>query len=136
QARYECAGLRDQSENPTNKELIGPVWNPDLIPGNKTGRGADAVNPGTIGEMMFQIAPELVLRSSADTNDHMFRFALLEQREQRGIGDPVAAPCSRVSELALSLSSGRRVLTALPFGTAHRAVATSIVIGRDIALVD
>src|SRR5438045_5396590 len=69
--------------------------------------------------MFAQVKPELLLNSSPDADNDMLRFALFQNRDQRIVSNAVVAS----------------LRDALPFLTAHRAVATTGIHWRDVAIV-
>src|SRR5438045_3420581 len=84
--------------------------------------------------MFAQVKPELLLNSSPDADKDVLRFAVFQNRDQLIVSNAVAAS---LRDALPFLTAHRAVATtgALPFLTAHRAVATTGIIGRDVAVV-
>src|SRR5260370_24744839 len=77
----ENARLGEKTEQPTEIETIRPIGNRNLIAGEKSERGADAVNRRPIIQMIAQIMTELFLGPAADGNNDVLRFATLDPDE-------------------------------------------------------
>src|SRR5438067_3260378 len=84
--------------------------------------------------MFAQVKPELLLDSSPDADNDMLRFALFQNRDQRIVSNAVAVS---LRDALPFLTAHRAVATtgALPFPSAHRAVATTGIIRRDVAVL-
>ena len=86
-ARSEEARLGEKTQEPAQINAVGPVGYGNLVAGDKTERGANAVNGGPISQPLYYIMSELFLRPAADGNQDMGRAALLEERKKMSILD-------------------------------------------------
>ena len=79
--------VRQQAEEPAKIKAIGPIRDRDLITGDETKRGADAMNGGTIAAVLAQIKSELFLNATAQRDHNVARPARSDPREERWIFD-------------------------------------------------
>ena len=82
EARDEDARLSDGAEEPADVIFVGPIGDADLVAGEKTERGADAMDRRPVIEMLEQIVAELVLHPAADRDHDMLRALSPNEREE------------------------------------------------------
>ena len=84
-ARGEEARLGQKAQEPAEIKAVGPVGYGNLVAGDKTERGANAVNDGPISQPLYYIMSKLFLRPAPDGNQDMVRATLLEEPEKMSI---------------------------------------------------
>ena len=87
ETRNENFRLGERAEKPAEIVFVGPVWDPHLVAGEKSERGADAMNRWPVIESLKKIPAELVLHSSSNRDHNVPRAVLPGDLQQRFVSD-------------------------------------------------
>jgi hypothetical protein len=72
--------LSHQPQKPAEKNAVRPVRNCDLIACDESDCGTDAMDGGSIRQILAQVKAELLLRAATYGDDHLCRATILNQR--------------------------------------------------------
>ena len=87
ETRNENFRLGERAEKPAEVVFVGPVWDPNLVAGEKSKRGADAMNRWPVIESLKKISAELVLHPSSNRDHDVPRAVLPGDLQQRFVSD-------------------------------------------------